>query len=254
MGAATDSHGLPRDIAAGPICSQEYRKPFQILGFTKLLMNEIEGPLGAPGYKDYAGHIHRAAGGLNRLLSDMLLLTRALANELKILESEMPIRNLVEDVVEHARANSDAAEIVIVEKIPDAQEAILQCDTGLIMRALEHMIENALKFSPEGAPVHIANMLAASGAVILTVQDQGPGFDDVNVEDLTQPFNQGEMSKCRTKDGAGIGLAITKIAAEAHGGRLLVHSKPDSGATVGLVLPANRLVRHRPQEPLTSVG
>jgi len=228
------------------IVTHEFRTPLhQILGFTKLLINEIEGPLGAPGYKDYAGHIHEAAGGLNRLLSDMLLLTRALANELDIQETTIPLCDLIEGVAERAKAGKGSHEIVVVDKVPDAQNALLVCDTNLIMRSLEHIIENALKFSPEGAPVHIVSMLAESGAVVLTVQDTGPGLENARVKDLMQPFKQGDMSLGRSNEGLGIGLAIARIAAEGHGGRLLIHSEPGASTTVGLVLPASRLMRDK---------
>jgi signal transduction histidine kinase len=231
------------------VVTHEFRTPLhQILGFTKLLVNEIEGPLGAPGYKDYAGHIHEAAGGLNRLLSDMLLLTRSLANELQIQDTQCPLRDLIEGAIERVTAGKQTNEVVIVDKMPGGRDTLLLCDTNLIMRALEHIIENALKFSPDGAQVHVMAMLAESGAVILTVQDTGPGIEAARVNDLMQPFKQGDMSFCRSKEGLGIGLAIAKIAADGHGGRLLIHSEPGSVTTVGMVLPASRLVSDRESE------
>ena len=231
------------------VITHEFRTPLhQIFGFTKLLINETEGPLGSPGYKDYAGHAHEAAGGLNSMLSDLLLMTRALADELKLSENETPLDELLKSAQEQAEAESEGSSVTVSNRVPEASNTLLLCDAGLIGRALQHVISNARKFSPQESQVTLSCMLAKSGALIITVQDQGPGMDSARVDELLQPFAQGDMAKNRSSEGVGIGLAIAKIAAEAHHGQLIIHSKPGEGTTVGLVLPAGRLINDQRPE------
>ena len=99
----------------------------------------------------------------------------------------------------------------------------------LLERAVSNLLDNAVKYSPDGAPIEVS---VRGGEVI--VADHGPGIAD---EDLPRVFDRFyRAATARSKPGAGLGLAIVREAAEAHGGRATAESSP-SGARFRLVLP-----------------
>jgi two-component system sensor histidine kinase BaeS len=109
----------------------------------------------------------------------------------------------------------------------------VDADPERLRQALDNLLENAVAHSPEGAEV-VVRARASGGMVTLAVTDTGHG---VPVEEQTRIFEPG-VRLARDRVGAGLGLAITRAIAEAHGGRLTVDSAPGEGATFSLALPA----------------
>jgi two-component system sensor histidine kinase MprB len=100
-----------------------------------------------------------------------------------------------------------------------------------VERAIANLLDNAVKYSPDGAPIEV---IVRDGQVI--VADQGPG---VSEQDLPRIFDRFyRAAAARSKPGAGLGLAIVREAAEAHGGNASVESSP-SGARFTITLPAS---------------
>ena len=98
---------------------------------------------------------------------------------------------------------------------------------------LVNLLDNALKFSPPGEPVHV-RVAATRREVLLRVVDQGPGVAEAELERIFEPFHAARATRAR---GAGLGLAIARGFAEANGGRVWVESRPGQGATFALALP-----------------
>ena len=96
---------------------------------------------------------------------------------------------------------------------------------------LANLIENALKFSPAGAQVHV-RITATRMEAIVRVVDQGPGLAEDELERVFEPFYRRD-----TRTGAGLGLAIARGFAAANGGRVWAESRPGQGATFALALP-----------------
>jgi two-component system sensor histidine kinase KdpD len=109
----------------------------------------------------------------------------------------------------------------------------VRVDGGQIERVLGNLLENALKFSPDDAPVQV-RVTATRADVIVRVVDQGPGVPQAELERIFEPFYRG----ADRQRGAGLGLAIARGFAEANGARLWAESKPGQGATFALALPA----------------
>ncbi len=159
---------------------------------------------------------------LTRLVADLVELARGEERKLRL--EDVHLDDLVAATVERAQAR--APHVTFVTALSPTQ---VHADPGLLERAVTNLLDNAVKYSPEGAPIEVS---VRAGEVIVT--DHGPGIAD---EDLPRVFDRFyRAATARSKPGAGLGLAIVREAAEAHGGRATAESSA-TGARFRLVLP-----------------
>jgi len=159
---------------------------------------------------------------LTRLVSDLVELARGQERKLRL--EEVQLDDLVAAAVERAQAR--APQVTFVTALSPTH---VQADPVLLERAVSNLLDNAVKYSPDGAPIEVS---VRGGEVI--VADHGPGIAD---EDLPRVFDRFyRAATARSKPGAGLGLAIVREAAEAHGGRATVENSA-GGARFRLVLP-----------------
>jgi len=160
---------------------------------------------------------------LTSLVSDLVELARGEERQLRI--EEVQLDDLVMSAVE--RAKSRAPEATFVTSLSPVQ---VHVDPVLVERAVGNLLDNAVKYSPPGAPIEVS---VREGEV--TVADHGPGIAE---EDLPRIFDRFyRAATARAKPGAGLGLAIVREAAEAHGGQATAESSA-LGAKFKLTLPA----------------
>jgi two-component system sensor histidine kinase KdpD len=136
----------------------------------------------------------------------------------------------VDELIRQAVADVAANGRVLIR---GADTQLVRVDAAQIERVLANLLENALKFSPAGSPVHV-RVTATRAEVIVRVVDQGPGIPEPELERVFEPFYRREGGRV----GAGLGLAIARGFAQANGARLWAESRPDQGATFALALPA----------------
>jgi two-component system, OmpR family, sensor histidine kinase MprB len=160
---------------------------------------------------------------LTTLVSDLVELARGEERKLRV--EDVQLDDLVASAVERARARAPHATFVT-----SLTPSHVQVDPVLVERAISNLLDNAVKYSPNGAPIEVT---VRGGEVVVT--DHGPGIAD---EDLPRIFDRFYRSAtARSKPGAGLGLAIVREAAEAHGGRATVENTA-GGARFRLSLPA----------------
>jgi signal transduction histidine kinase len=99
-----------------------------------------------------------------------------------------------------------------------------------------NLVDNALKYSPEGTEVTLVAQPAARGGVEITVRDQGPGISPEDLPRIWDRLYRGDKS--RTQRGLGLGLSFVQAIAHAHGGTATVAAAPDRGSLFTLTLPA----------------
>jgi two-component system sensor histidine kinase MprB len=159
---------------------------------------------------------------LTSLLSDLVELARGEERKLRI--EEIQLDDLVASAVERAKSRAPHATFVT-----SLSHTHVQADPVLLDRAVSNLLDNAVKYSPAGAPIEVT---VREGEVV--VADHGPGVAE---EDLPRIFDRFyRAASARSLPGAGLGLAIVREAAEAHGGRASAESSA-AGARFRLTLP-----------------
>jgi two-component system, OmpR family, sensor histidine kinase MprB len=160
---------------------------------------------------------------LTTLLSDLVELARGEERKLRI--EEVQLDELVGGAVD--RAKGRAPQITFLSSL---SPTLVRADPLLLERAVSNLLDNAVKWSPDGGPVEVT---VRNGEVV--VADHGPGIAEADIPRVFDRFYR--AAAARAKPGAGLGLAIVREAAEAHGGRASVESTA-GGARFKLTLPA----------------
>jgi signal transduction histidine kinase len=112
----------------------------------------------------------------------------------------------------------------------------IRADAILVRRTIENLLDNAHKYSPEGAPVTV-EVAEEAGSFRVVVTDRGFGIDPGDLPRIFTPFFRADRSRARATGGVGLGLALAKRVVEAHGGHIAVSSLLDTGTTLTFTLP-----------------
>lgn len=115
-------------------------------------------------------------------------------------------------------------------------ELPVEADRAALRRALGNLIANAVKYSGTAR----VKAFAEAGRAVVTVEDDGPGLPDDELEAVFEPFHRAERSRSRETGGAGLGLTVARQAARAHGGEVTVANRPEGGLLARLDLPLKR--------------
>lgn len=175
------------------------------------------------------------AARLSRLVGDLLDLSRLEAGGVAPAPEVWALDDLVRETIGELEAR-DRIELA-------AETALVSVDAVQIERVLANLLENALKFSPDSAPVHV-RIAATSREATVRVVDHGPGLAGDELERVFEPFyRRGDDRRA----GAGLGLAIARGFAQANGGRVWAESRPGQGATFVLSVPVAELPEVMPE-------
>jgi len=124
----------------------------------------------------------------------------------------------------------------------DLDQVQLQGDPDGLKQLLLILVDNAIKYTPEGGRVQLA-MRTEPGAAVVTVADTGIGIDPEDIPHLFERFYRADKARSRDLGGTGLGLSIAKWIAESHGGHISVESTVGQGSTFTLRLPLIRAPR-----------
>lgn len=106
------------------------------------------------------------------------------------------------------------------------------------------MLSNAVKFTPEGGEVTLTSERASDGALILSVRDTGIGMTEEDLSVALETFGRADSSRAQATEGTGIGLPLTELLLELHGGKMAITSDPGGGTLVTLRFPAERVIEN----------
>ena len=173
---------------------------------------------------------------MTRFVDDLLLLARAERDDF-LRPAEVELGALTDELLEKAMglAPRDWG-------LEARGEAVLLADRQRLTQAVMGLAQNAVQHTAEGDPIRLGSAVE-DGEARLWVRDSGPGVAPEDQERIFERFARASASR-RRSEGAGLGLAIVRAIAEAHGGRVALASERGAGATFSLVLP---LDRHRPE-------
>jgi two-component system sensor histidine kinase MprB len=166
---------------------------------------------------------------LTVLLGDLVDLGRPGERPMEAPE-ELRLDELVEDAVARARRDAPSATFTVC-----AEPCVVHGSRARLARAVGNLLENAVKWSPPGAPIEVA---VRAGEV--TVRDHGPGIAEADLPHVFDRFYR--ATAARGMPGSGLGLAIVKQVAETHGGRVSAAGVPGGGACLRVVLPVSALL------------
>jgi two-component system, OmpR family, phosphate regulon sensor histidine kinase PhoR len=185
---------------------------------------------------DYLTTIEEQADRLANAIEDMLRVGRV--DPAHLLESR---RNVTLDaVLDEVAVRLGPTAAARIER--RGTDVALDCDTGLLADAIARVIENALKFSPDSAPVTVEASRGSDG-VRIDVRDRGIGIGAEHIPYIFERFYRVEHNLTASTAGTGLGLAIVRDIVHAHGGRISVNSEPRDGTTVSMLLPDRSAVR-----------
>lgn len=223
--------------------SHELRTPLNaIIGFAELLELQALGPLGNAHYIDYARDILDSGKRLLELVDDALNLSRIDAGRVRLVEEMIGVAGEVAAVADRAAADARKRGVALTTDVPNDLPPLV-ADRRAVHQMLEHLLSNALKFTPQGGAVMITASLTPDGGMGVMVADTGCGISPEDLERVTRPFGRTEMTNQHAQDGTGLGLPVVKRLIELHGGRLEIDSALDAGVTVILMFPAARVLR-----------
>ncbi len=173
----------------------------------------------------------RELNRLENLTSSLLALARLESGSVESAREPLDLARIVRQIHEHFASRAEQAGVML-EVRNAAQPSMIEGDSGQIIRALENLVDNAVKFTPEGGSVTIGlDTTSQSGNVQLYVQDTGVGIPDSEVPRLFSRFHRGR--NVSAYPGNGLGLVIVKKIVEDHGGQITVQS--GGGSTTFLV-------------------
>jgi signal transduction histidine kinase len=172
---------------------------------------------------------------LNRLVEDLLLLAQ-IDEGLEILRRPFRLHTEVERLIAKKQTEISERSLIIQNEIEPTWE--INGDTHKLRHLFYHLLDNALKFSHPNQIIRIWARSDDSGDIHMGITDQGIGIHRDSHAKIFERFVQLERGDNRSYSGMGIGLTIAKALAEAHNGRITVHSELNKGSQFILTLPA----------------
>ncbi len=225
---------MRRDFVAN--VSHELRTPLTaLMGFIETLKNAAKDD---PRAREMVlGIVEAEAGRMNRLVRDLLQLSRVEAEERVRPKDAVELRGLLEGVISSLRGVADKKG----DRVELAGDPVtLPGDADQLVQVFTNLIENALKYGGSGQVVRVslsAEETVRGPAVRVEVADQGEGIDPVHLPRLTERFYRVDTHRSREMGGTGLGLAIVKHIVSRHRGWLRVESKVGEGSRFSVVLP-----------------
>ena len=217
------------------ILSHELKTPLvALIGLTDVLAGALKERVEAIEAEQLA-HIVSASQRLNSMVSDVLVLSKSFSGPHSLSLAKERVEDILEDSIVGLEARARARAIKINVTRPSKGLEVV-CDNSLLRQGIRKLVDNAIKFSPDGGTVEIWAHRKPDRSLVISVRDNGPGISPEKLHECMQPFVQEDMSYGRMAEGLGLGLPISKSVAEAHGGGLILHNaSARSAAGHGLV-------------------
>jgi signal transduction histidine kinase len=174
---------------------------------------------------------------LDRLVNDLLDLTRLEAHQFRVVSEEVGLESLLEQAAAAFREKARSNEIDFETETTEAPTVITDGDR--VLQIVTNLLDNAFRWTPRGGIVRLSCM-SSNGIAAISVSDSGPGIAANDLQAVFHPF----YSR-RGEGGTGLGLSIARELAQAMGGRLAVESEVGKGSTFTLSLPRRRRRRRR---------
>lgn len=179
-----------------------------------------------------ASHLEEA-DQMTRIIEDLLLLSKADKDEMRMSIETISLRDLVLTVCADMRLLAQQKDVQLVAET--SADAKLRGDELKLRRMLRNIVDNGIKYTPTGGTVEVSSQVN-DGMVTIDVRDTGLGIAKEDLKYIFDRFYRADRSRKR-ENGSGLGLSISKWIAEAHGGTIDVESRISSGSLFSIRLP-----------------
>ncbi len=215
------------------LASHELRTPLGIIiGYASFLQEESPGEL-----SDHAKQVLNAAMQMRALVDAMTNLNMLRSREMVMHRLVVPIQQILRGAFGEVKTLAEAKNQQVTMNLPE-QPLPVKCDPEKLTSAFVNLLDNAVRFTPEGGHIGISAILQAGGDLLVSVQDSGIGIPPDDLKKIFNEFYQVEPHTTRKYGGMGIGLPIAKGLVEAHGGKLWAESAGQGkGSTFKVLLP-----------------
>jgi PAS domain S-box-containing protein len=214
--------------------SHELRTPLHtIIGFSELLTEQLEGPLTEKQHR-FVGHILQDARHLLELINEILDISKIESGRLELKRESFDFSQIVEEVLGGIRHQAAAKNISVENK--NSFRHSLHADRLRVKEILYNLLNNAVKFTPDGGRVWL-ECFGEGDILHIAVCDTGIGIPAKEHPSIFEKFYQVGDTTGGVREGTGLGLPITKHLVELHGGSISVESRPGAGSRFILTLP-----------------
>ncbi len=230
--------------------SHELRTPLNaVIGLSEIISGEVLGPIGQPKYKEFAGDIVSSGRHLLDIINDILDSVKLQSGKMTLHLAPTSIGNIVEAAIRIVREQAESAQIKLVCSI-EPGVPLVNGDELRLRQVVLNLISNAIKFTPKGGLIAITAQQMGND-VRVAVSDTGIGIASEDIPKALEPFSQVDNSLSRKYGGTGLGLPLSKLYVEGHGGTLAIESARGHGTTVSFTLPVATAVS-QPTEVLVA--
>ncbi len=228
------------------IFSHELRTPLtSIKAYTEILIDEVSKERD----KDFLQVIADEADRLDMLIESFIGFAKIELKNFNLKKESISISRLIDGLINAEELRRDKTGVFFdrIKKLAQKKNIFLFCETSAeeitvfgdpsqLKKAIEYMLDNAIKFTPENGKITISVKQGVDD-IEIRVSDTGIGIDPANHTRIFEPFYQVDPSATRSTGGVGMGLAVAKGIIEAHGGEISVESRLDEGSTFVVKIP-----------------
>ncbi len=218
--------------------SHELRTPLNaIIGFSEMMQAGLFGPIGSSRYEEYVDDIHQSGTYLLNVINDILDMSKIEAGRFELEPGSIDLCPLIRETVQMLAVQAGQKAITVDTRISDAMTLV--ADSRAMKQIVINLLSNAVKFTGEGGKIMV-RARKTSGALVLTIEDNGCGIPHEALKKLGRPFEQVQNQFSKNHNGSGLGLAISRSLAQLHGGALKIRSKYGKGTIVSVRIPERK--------------
>ena len=224
--------------------SHELRTPLNaIIGFSESMKDGLFGPVGSEKNREYLYDIYDSGHHLLGIINDILDVSAIEAGAIILYEENINLAHVVDDSIRLVKLYADSGQVIVTSFI-DPETPLVHADKRRIKQVFLNLLNNAVKFTPEGGKVTVTGQLNNSGGLVVTITDTGIGMDEDGLSKALSTFGQVDSGYDRKHEGTGLGLPLTKGLIELHGGAMKIKSKKGHGTSITVTFPKERVVQN----------
>jgi heavy metal sensor kinase len=223
--------------------SHELKTPLCALrGEAEVLLSRERAP---EEYQEGLAHFVERFDYLNRLINDLITLSRFDSSQLELERIPIRLDLLIKDICSLFQVLAEQKKITL--EMNSNQEIMVVGDRARLQQLFTNLIDNAIKFTPEGGAIWVT-VERNNGAIKVNIKDNGIGIPVEEQEKVFKRFYRVDKSRSRETGGVGLGLSIAEQIAQAHQGKIEVKSELNRGSTFTVHFPILKTSRLTPQD------